>query len=86
MLGHCGGSVDYWGVDVDADYFLPCENIQEITRLMDLRPRRCETTKIKNQFERSIQDGEQKAFSDCKTLLTIRLQKICDFSRKKAIS
>ena len=39
-----------------------------------MQPVRCEQTRFKNK------NGTQKAFSDCKILLTIRLQKLCDFS------
>ena len=85
-LEHCVGQ-DYWTEpDYGADSFDPnqdCGREEDIKRLMDMQPIRCEKIKIINAFDRNIMDGEKKAFSECKILLTIRVQKLCDFSRKK---
>ena len=67
-----GKKAEYW--DKNFDQGQDCENKEEILRLSKLQPSRCESI--------SIIHGDQKALSDCKILLTIHLQKICDFSRK----
>ena len=85
-----GKAADYWsGPDYESELFDPdqdCEREEEMKRLLAMQPIRCEERKIINAFDRNIKDGKQKAFSECKILLTIRLEKQCDFSRKKAIS
>ena len=78
-----GQNDDYWKKSFDSNQ--DCAGGEEIQRLSAMKPSQCETTKIENTFGKNILEGTQKAFSDCKILLTIRLQKICDFYREEAI-
>ena len=63
--------VDYWSNDFDPSK--DCESQDLIDTLLRKEPSQCEDVPKK-------QYGDQKAFGLCKTRLTIRLQKICDFS------
>ena len=65
-----GQSDDYWSNDFENA--LDCESKDDIENLSNKNPSQCEDVSIRN--------GEARAFSLCKTRLTIRLQKLCDFS------
>ena len=66
---------DYWSDDFDPGQ--NCEKPDKIAKLLNMKPSQC---KLING------ESDEQAFSICKTHLTSKLQKKCEYSKEKCFN